>query len=591
MQPKAIDRLELTNFKGFDRFTLHLSGKDALLVGPNNAGKSTAVAALRATTNMLRMARARKPDGDRIVDGSLRRGWFFNNEQVHLVEENLRHEFRQIDTRVKLVCGDAELLAIWPADEPDDSGFFYCTDGGVLLRRPADIRRAFPRIALVPVLSPVEQEEEALTDKYVMSSSESRVASRHFRNHLRIMDETSTGDHGTMLDEFRAFADPWLPDMRLGNLRHSYAGARAGLDLFYSEGAGLRDKEIFWAGDGIQIWLQLLAYFFRNDDRDVLVLDEPEVFLHPDLQRHLITLIERTDAQVILATHSAEMLAEASQESIVWVSRTRRRATRSPDPAMRDQLSGAIGSQFNLRLARALRSRRVLFVEGKDIKILRALARTIGAARIANEDGIAVVQLDGFDRWEHIEPFQWLLSDLLQDTVRTTVVLDRDYRTDDDVADVVGRLAEVGVHGHVWEAHELENYVIKSRVIARVSGAPETEVETIISHCVAELEPEFLGGVTTHMLKKARRSRTSESDAIKKAQRIGPALWADETTRVLRGPGKELLSAINTELQAAGHRAVAARNLAQRMRDPEIDAEVRTLLTKIEAGLDADSHR
>lgn len=50
-------------------------------------------------------------------------GLVFNNEQVQLVEENLRHEFRQIDTRVKLVC-DAELIAAWPADEPDDSGFF-----------------------------------------------------------------------------------------------------------------------------------------------------------------------------------------------------------------------------------------------------------------------------------------------------------------------------------------------------------------------------------------------------------------------------------------------------------------------------------
>lgn len=515
----------------------------------------------------------------------------FNNDQVQLVEENLRHEFRQIDTRVKLVCGDAELIAVWPADEPDDSGFFYCTDGGVLLRRPTNIRQAFPLIALVPVLSPVEQQEEALTDKYVRVSSESRVASRNFRNHLRIMGETPASDTETVLDEFRAFVTPWLPDMTLGELRHSYAGARAGLDLFYSEESSLREKEIFWAGDGIQIWLQLLAYFFRNDDRDVLVLDEPEVFLHPDLQRRLITLIEQTGAQVILATHSAEMLAEASQDSIVWVSRTRRRATRSPDPAMRDQLSGAIGSQFNLRLARALRSQRVLFVEGKDIKILRALARTIGATRIADEDGIAVVQLDGFDRWEHVEPFQWLLSDLLQDTVQTTVLLDRDYRTDEDVSDVVGRLAAVGVEGHVWEAHELENYVIKPGVIARASRASDAEVEAIINRCVAAMEPEFLGGVTTHMLKKARRARQSEDDAIKKGQRIGPALWADEAKRVLRGPGKELLAGINTELQASGHKAVAARTLAQRMRDSEIDAEIKSLLNNIEAGLEATRRR
>jgi hypothetical protein len=584
---KTIDRLELTNFKGFDRFTLHLNGKDALLVGPNNAGKSTAVAALRAATNMLRIARARAPDGNRDVDGSLRPGWFFNNDQVQLVDENLRHEFRQIDTRLKLVCSDAHLVALWPADEPDDSGFFFCTDGGVALRRPKEIRQAFPRIGLVPVLSPVEQQEESLTNGHVKSSAEGRIASRHFRNHLRIMDETPIGDGRTLLDEFREFAEPWLLDVTLGDLRHSYAGARPGLDLLYSEESSPREKEIFWAGDGIQIWLQLLAYFFRNDDRDVMVLDEPEVFLHPDLQRRLVTLIEQADAQVILATHSAEMLAEAPQDSIVWVSRTRRRATRSPGPEIRAQLSEAIGSQFNLRLARALRSRRVLFVEGQDIKILRVLARTIGATRIADEDGIAVIQLDGFDRWEHVEPFQWLLGNLLEDAVRTTVVLDRDYRTDADVKEVLTRLNAVGVEGHVWEAHELENYVISAPVIARLSKAPLAQVEAIIHNSIVAMESDFLTGVTTHLLKKAKRARESEEAAIKTGQKLGSTLWAEKSKQVLRVPGKELLSAINTELQAAGHKAVAARSLASRMREAEIDSEVKSLLLKIEAGIDA----
>ena len=557
-----------------------------MLVGPNNAGKSTAVAALRAATNMLRFARARTPDGSREVDGSLRPGWFYNNEQVQLVDENLRHEFRQIDTRLKLVCGDAELVAVWPADAPDDSGFFYCADGGVVLRRPKEIRQAFPRIGLVPVLSPVEQQEESLTDSHVKSSVEGRLASRHLRNHLRIMHETPIGDGRTLLDEFREFAEPWLPEMRLGELRHSYAGARPGLDLLYSEESSPREKEISWAGDGIQIWLQLLTYFFRNEDLDVMVLDEPEVFLHPDLQRRLVTLIEQADAQVILATHSAEMLAEAAQDSIVWVSRTRKRATRSPGPEIRAQLSEAIGSQFNLRLARALRSRRVLFVEGKDIKILRVLARTIGATRIADEDGIAVIQLDGFDRWEHVEPFQWLLSNLLEDAVRTTVVLDRDYRTDEDVKDVIARLDAVGVEGHVWEAHELENYVIRAPVIARISKAPLADVEAIINKSIVAMESDFLTGVTTHLLKKARRARQSEEAAIKKGQKLGAALWADTSRRLLRVPGKELLAAINTELQSAKLKAVAARSLAHRMREAEIDAEVKSLLLKIDAGLD-----
>ena len=65
--------------------------------------------------------------------------------------------------------------------------------------------------------------------------------------------------------------------------------------------------------------------------------------------------------------------------------------------------------------------------------------------------------------------------------MRTTVVLDRDYRTDEDVKDVIARLDAVGVEGHVWEAHKLENYVIRAPVIARISKAPLADVEAIIN--------------------------------------------------------------------------------------------------------------
>jgi hypothetical protein len=51
--PGMLRRVELANFKAFERFTVHLRG-DVFLVGPNNAGKSTLIAALRAVQENLR---------------------------------------------------------------------------------------------------------------------------------------------------------------------------------------------------------------------------------------------------------------------------------------------------------------------------------------------------------------------------------------------------------------------------------------------------------------------------------------------------------------------------------------------------------
>jgi predicted ATP-dependent endonuclease of OLD family len=92
-------RLELTNFKAFERFTVYLRG-DVFLVGPNNAGKSTLIAALRAGANMLRIANRRRATDSDEVDGSIRHGHRFTAEQIGLVQENLRHEFHQIETRM-----------------------------------------------------------------------------------------------------------------------------------------------------------------------------------------------------------------------------------------------------------------------------------------------------------------------------------------------------------------------------------------------------------------------------------------------------------------------------------------------------------
>jgi predicted ATP-dependent endonuclease of OLD family len=51
-----IKKLRLDHFKGFERFEISF-GRDNWLVGPNNAGKSTIIAALRTAAQMASVAR------------------------------------------------------------------------------------------------------------------------------------------------------------------------------------------------------------------------------------------------------------------------------------------------------------------------------------------------------------------------------------------------------------------------------------------------------------------------------------------------------------------------------------------------------
>jgi ABC-type hemin transport system ATPase subunit len=55
-----IRSLQLTNYRGFDSFRVSCD-KTSLLIGPNNAGKSTILTVLRLTDTLVRSARARNP--------------------------------------------------------------------------------------------------------------------------------------------------------------------------------------------------------------------------------------------------------------------------------------------------------------------------------------------------------------------------------------------------------------------------------------------------------------------------------------------------------------------------------------------------
>jgi predicted ATP-dependent endonuclease of OLD family len=344
------------------------------------------------------------------------------------------------------------------------------------------------------------------------------------------------------------------------------------------------DKEVFWAGDGLQIWLQLLLHIFRLQKADVIVLDEPDVFLHPDLQRRLVRLLESVDAQTITATHSPELLAEAPPESVVWVDKARRRSIRAPDSSVLTDLMTAIGTQFNIRLARALRAKRVLFLEGNDMKILRHLAEAVDATNLAREADIAIIPLRGYSNWDRIEPFVWLMRDLLREAVEVFIVLDRDYRTKRQVDQVQDRLKKIGVHGHVWRRKELENYLLEPRVVAAVMGVEESEAEARLDAVTADLKDSVTERAAFERVKDAK---PGDRAAIReRVVREFDTIWSDPRLRLAACPPKEVLSRVNRALEAEGKKALTFQRLARTMKRDDVPDEVKNLLLRIDGATD-----
>src|SRR5207249_10444519 len=76
-------------------------------------------------------------------------------------------------------------------------------------------------------------------------------------------------------------------------------------------------REIFWAGFGFQVWCQMLTFILQARAASALVIDEPDIYLHSDLQRQLVGLLRELGPQIIVATHSAEIIAEVEPQALL----------------------------------------------------------------------------------------------------------------------------------------------------------------------------------------------------------------------------------------------------------------------------------
>ena len=332
-----IQQLDLWNFKAFERFTMTL-GANAFLVGPNNAGKSTLIGAAGVAAGMLEHASRRRatgfrPHGERVV-----RTHSLRADQYGLVTENLRHQFRSAESAVSIRTDtDLILTGVWPSDDDDNSEpFFY-------LRRPDErsvsepskVRELTGQIGVVPGLYPMNHTETVLDARYVRANFQRRRSSQHARNQLLLIKDDDE------FEDFNEFLTSWLPEIEELSVT-TRSGRELGdreIDVLVQQRGDRTLKELFWVGDGMQILVQILTHLWRLRSADVVILDEPDLYLHADLQRRLVRLLDSTTAQTITATHSSEMLAEASSESVVWVDKSRRRAVRRPKPASLEDLS------------------------------------------------------------------------------------------------------------------------------------------------------------------------------------------------------------------------------------------------------------
>jgi len=383
-------------------------------------------------------------------------GYEVSPEVVAVSLENSHTDYSDAETTITFRLSNSNGLELY---FPRDGGCrLIPISQGRTVTTVAAFKAEYPvTVAVVPVLGRLEHEERLLEKETVQRNIESHLASRHFRNYWYHYPDN--------FEEFAELVTTTWPGMQI--LQPELVNARPQrLSMFCLESRITR--ETFWAGSGFQIWCQLLTHVVNGRGSTMLVVDEPEIYLHPDVQRQLVGILRRSGSDVVMASHSPEIIGEADPSEVVFVDKKRRAGQRLRDVEAVQTVLDQIGSSQNITLTRLARNRRVLFVEDEyDFGIIRRFAQRLGYTELASGSEVTAVPSNGFSSWERVHALGWGIPKILGQNLLIAVVYDRDYWSAEHIDDVCKKLEVSTALVHFHSRKEIENYLLVPSVFAR----------------------------------------------------------------------------------------------------------------------------
>lgn len=550
MSEVRISSIKFTNFKALRNYSVSLNETN-ILVGPNNAGKSTVISAFRILDVALRKAKRLKAERVPLPNGSIGFGHRIPEQQISVSLENVATDYNTEDSKIEFRLTNKNKLFLF---FPNEGGcILHWENEGSNVNTPGRFRNAFPiNIQVVPILGPLEHEETYVNEDTVKNALNTHRACRHFRNYWHYFNQG--------WDQFSTMISSTWPGMIIKKPELDIPNKK--LSMFVSENR--IDREIYWAGFGFQVWCQLLTHLSRSDDASLLIIDEPEIYLHPDVQRQLLNILRTINADVLLATHSVEIMGEADPSEILLVNKLNKSAKRLKDIEGVQVALESLGSTQNVTLTHLARTKKILFVEGMgDYKIIRRFAKNIGLDDLASGNDLTAFESGGFSSWEKIKSFAWGVKSTIDADMKLFAIYDRDYYCNEEINEILVSLKSELTHAHIHQRKEIENYLLLVPALDRVLSkqvalrnkrtGEQCEVRKRIGQYLDEItinlkvdaQSQYIAKRIAHHQGKGIDTGTISRDAIN----VFEKLWANLESRMEIIPGKTTLRLLRSAIQ------------------------------------------
>lgn len=503
-------------FKQFKDHAAELSPTGvSLLAGGNNSGKSSLLHAL-AVWEFCRTASVMERGSESLLAGAAhKQGFGLGDEEFSPIPvPSLKHLWTNLKTQKTEAETDGYTLRIgcqWSLDDgserelefglslANDRLFVRTTSSNLHAEDPV------PTVAYLPPFAGIAAHEERTRGAIRRRRIGEGLAGAVLRNLLLDMYQENAAERRRLRGEKSKISDVDLRRLRetdpwelLSSTLREVFGAELEIDDFREEyhsyinvkitkgtANGFKFKrfpnytprDLMVEGSGFLQWLSVYT-LATTPGLTTLLFDEPDAHLHPTLQNQLLDQLENLAAvggkQVLLATHSSEIIRNSDPRQILMVSG--RGLKYLKEERQKIALLSGLGSDYSPKIERARATGKLLFVEGiSDLKVLQAVAKTLGM-----EWPTAWVE------WRtstgHKERKQLFLAFTEEFQTPLTVVSLRDR--DDEARDSVGPNLEDKVvlddglfHTRKWRRRYIESYLVCPRALAAASGLDLAVVE------------------------------------------------------------------------------------------------------------------
>ena len=575
-----LKKLELNNYRCFDQHKVEFK-EIAIIVGKNNAGKSTIIEALRLVSIVASRA-LNFQSLPRWLDLPINyKGVSPSLTGLDFPTKNLFHKYQSGPAKIIASFSSKAKIEIFLGEVNNEIEVYAIVfdSKGIIRKTRQGIRDAgIPEINILPQISALAKEETVLNYEYVRSNVTTQLSSIHFRNQIKYFHQ--------FFQKFKELAESTWPGLGINDLdgRSLFNGGQLTLIVRDSDFAA----EIGWMGHGLQMWLQTMWFLAKSSDESTVILDEPDVYMHADLQRKLVRFIKNKYKQVLIATHSIEIISEVEPENILIIEKSRNSSVYTTSVPAVQRMVNSIGSIQNIGLARLWSSKKLLLVEGKDIAILKRIQETLFTNLSDPFDIIPKSSIGGWSGWHFVKGADFILKNGLKQDINVYCILDSDYHSEQEIEERKKEANVSGINLHIWSKKEIENYLISPTAILRLlknktrTSNPlnldiiKDKLEVIAEEMKIEITDKFADEL------QATNKKWKTSTANKEARLKVKSLWPNKFDIL---SGKELINKFNNWSMKNYKAAITDKGLARELLKEEIFDEMKTVVTAIEKNL------